>query len=203
ELIPRAEPSRRMVWLSQLLAVALTALCGLGLFMLVGKPPLDGLAVFFIAPLSSAHGWAEIGVKMAPSLLCAVGLALCFRANIFNIGAEGQLSIGAITAGAFVLYFDDGMGGGGGALMIALALLMGALGGAVWAALVAWLRDRYHANEILVSLMLVYVAQLLLSYLVHGVMRDPDGLGFPQSRLFDDSFLLPVWPGTRLHLGFG
>lgn len=67
----------------------------------------------------------------------------------------------------------------------------------------AWLRDRYHANEILVSLMLVYVAQLLLSYLVHGVMRDPDGFGFPQSRLFDDGFLLPVWPGTRLHLGFG
>ena len=87
--------------------------------------------------------------------------------------------------------------------MITLALLAGALGGAVWAALVAWLRDRFHANEILVSLMLVYVAQLLLSYLVHGVMRDPDGFGFPQSRLFDDSFLLPVWGNTRLHLGFG
>jgi simple sugar transport system permease protein len=130
-----------------------------------------------------------------------VGLALCFRANIFNIGAEGQLVLGAITSGAFILQFDDGSGTGGGPLMITLALVAGALGGAFWAGLVAWLKDRYHANEILVSLMLVYVAQLLLSYLVHGVMRDPDGFGFPQSRLFDFGFLLPVWPGTRLHLG--
>lgn len=201
ELIPRAEPSRRMAWLSPLLALALTALCGVFMFVAVGKSPLQGLWVFFIEPISSLRGWSEIGVKVAPLLLCAVGLALCFRANVFNIGAEGQLVIGAVTAGAFILQFDDGQGGGGGPLMIALALLAGAIGGAFWAALVAWLRDRYHANEILVSLMLVYVAQLLLSYLVHGVMRDPDGFGFPQSRLFDAGFLLPVWPGTRLHLG--
>src|SRR3546814_5452886 len=83
-----------------------------------------------------------------------------------------------------------------------LALLAGAAGGSFWAAITAWLRDRYNANEILVSLMLVYIAQLLLSYLVHGVMMDPDGFGFPQSRLFSDGFLLPiVLPGTRLHLG--
>ena len=202
ELVPRAEPSRWMVWFSPLLAVLMTAVFGVLMFMAVGKPPLEGLAVFFIEPLASGHGWAEIGVKMAPLLLCAVGLAMCFRANIFNIGAEGQLAVGAIAAGALILYFDDGTGGGGGAVMIVLALLAGALGGAAWAAIVACLRDRYHANEILVSLMLVYVAELLLSYLVHGVMRDPDGFGFPQSRLFDDGFLLPVWSGTRLHLGF-
>ncbi|GAA0775961.1 ABC transporter permease [Castellaniella ginsengisoli] len=200
ELVPRAEPSRRMVWLSPLMAVALTALCGVFMFLAVGKSPLDGLAVFFFEPLASLHGWSEVGVKMAPLLLCAVGLALCFRANIFNIGAEGQLVVGAITSGALILWFDDGTGGGG-PLMIVLALLAGALGGAAWAAVVAWLRDSFHANEILVSLMLVYVAELLLSYLVHGVMRDPDGFGFPQSRLFDDGFLLPMWPGTRLHLG--
>ncbi|WP_323018424.1 ABC transporter permease [Castellaniella sp.] len=201
ELIPRAQPSRRMAWVSPLLALALTALCGVLMFLAVGKSPLQGLAIFFIEPISSLRGWSEIGVKVAPLLLCSVGLALCFRANIFNIGAEGQLVIGAVTAGAFILQFDDGTGGGGGPLMVFLALVAGALGGAIWAALVAWLRDRYNANEILVSLMLVYVAQLLLSYLVHGVMRDPDGFGFPQSRLFDQGFLLPVWPGTRLHLG--
>ncbi|WP_417252682.1 ABC transporter permease [Castellaniella sp.] len=201
ELVARAEPSRRMAWLSPLLALGLTALCGVLMFLAVGKSPLQGLGVFFIEPLSSLRGWSEIGVKVAPLLLCAVGLALCFRANIFNIGAEGQLVLGAITSGAFILQFDDGSGTGGGPLMITLALVAGALGGAFWAGLVAWLKDRYHANEILVSLMLVYVAQLLLSYLVHGVMRDPDGFGFPQSRLFDFGFLLPVWPGTRLHLG--
>ncbi|HET8597109.1 MAG TPA: ABC transporter permease [Castellaniella sp.] len=201
ELVARAEPSRRMAWISPLLALALTALCGVFMFLAVGKSPLQGLSVFFIEPLSSLRGWSEIGVKVAPLLLCAVGLALCFRANIFNIGAEGQLVLGAVASGAFILHFDDGSGTGGGAFMITLALLAGALGGAFWAAIVAWLRDRYHANEILVSLMLVYVAQLLLSYLVHGVMRDPDGFGFPQSRLFDSGFLLPAWPGTRLHLG--
>ncbi|WP_322995480.1 ABC transporter permease [Castellaniella sp.] len=201
ELIPRAEPSRRMAWISPILALGLTALCGVFMFLIVGKSPLQGLNVFFIQPLTSVQGWSEIGVKVAPLLLCAVGLALCFRANIFNIGAEGQLVMGAIASGAFILQFDDGMGGGGGPLMMTLALLAGAVGGALWAALVAWLRDLYHANEILVSLMLVYVAELLLSYLVHGVMRDPDGFGFPQSRLFDFGFLLPVWPGTRLHLG--
>lgn len=201
ELVARAEPSRLMAWLSPLLAVALTALCGVIMFVAVGKPPLDGLAVFFLEPISTLRGWSEVGVKVAPLLLTSVGLALCFRANIFNIGAEGQLVVGAIASGAFILAFDDGTGTYGGAWMITLALLAGALGGALWAAIVAWLRDRYNANEILVSLMLVYVAELLLSYLVHGVMRDPDGFGFPQSRLFDDGFLLPVWPGTRLHLG--
>lgn len=200
ELIPRGEPSRRMACLSPILALVLTALCGVFMFLIMGKSPLQGLNVFFVQPLTSVQGWAEIGVKVAPLLLCAVGLALCFRANIFNIGAEGQLVMGAIASGAFILQFDDGMGGGG-PFMIALAVLAGALGGACWAAVVAWLRDRYHTNEILVSLMLVYVAELLLSYLVHGVMRDPDGFGFPQSRLFDDSFLLPVLSGTRLHLG--
>ncbi len=200
ELIPRAEPSRLMSWLSPFLAVVLTAICGAIMFSAVGKSPIEGLAVFFLEPISSLQGWSEIGVKVAPLLLISVGLALCFRTNVFNIGAEGQLVLGAIVSGAVILYFDDGTGGGG-PWMIALALLAGAIGGAFWAAIVAWLRDRYNANEILVSLMLVYVAELLLSYLVHGVMRDPDGFGFPQSRLFDDGFLLPVWPGTRLHLG--
>ncbi len=200
ELVPRAQPSRLMSWLSPVLAVILTAACGAVMFAAVGKSPLEGLAVFFLEPIGSLRGWSEIGVKVAPLLLVSVGLALCFRANIFNIGAEGQLVLGSIVAGAVILHFDDGSGGGG-PWMIALALLAGAVGGAFWAAIVAWLRDRYNANEILVSLMLVYVAELLLSYLVHGVMRDPDGFGFPQSRLFDDGFLLPVWPGTRLHLG--
>src|SRR3546814_16046958 len=109
--------------------------------------------------------------------------------------------MGAIAAGAVVLYFDDETNGGFG--LITLALLAGAAGGSFWAAITAWLRDRYNANEILVSLMLVYIAQLLLSYLVHGVLMDPDGFGFPHTRLFSDGFLLPlVFPGTRLHFGF-
>jgi simple sugar transport system permease protein len=189
-----------MAWFSPVLAVLITMACGVALFVTVGKDPLASLAVFFYEPVKDLRGWSEVGVKVAPLLLVAVGLALCFRAKVFNIGAEGQLVMGAIAAGAFILHVDNDTNGG--AVMITIALLAGALGGMAWAALVAWLRDRFNANEILVSLMLVYVAQLFLSYLVHGVLRDPDGMGFPQSRLFSDGFLLPaVLAGTRLHIG--
>lgn len=196
----RAQPSRVMAWMSPLMAVILTALCGSILFMAVGKDPIASLEVFFLEPIKDRHGWAEVGVKVAPLLMIAVGLSICFRANVFNIGAEGQLVVGAITAGALVLYLDDDSNGG--FWLISLALLAGALGGMAWAAITAFLRDRFNANEILVSLMLVYVAELLLSYLMHGALMDPDGFGFPQSRLFSDGWLIPtVLPGTRLHLG--
>lgn len=196
----RAQPSRLMAWCSPLLAVLLTALCGSVLFMAVGKDPIASLQVFFLEPLRDVHGWAEVGIKVAPLLMIAVGLSICFRANVFNIGAEGQLVMGAITAGTVVLYLDNETNGG--AMLISLALLAGVVGGMAWAAITAFLRDRFNANEILVSLMLVYVAELLLSYLMHGALRDPDGFGFPQSRLFSEGWLLPiVLPGTRLHIG--
>ncbi|WP_353148599.1 ABC transporter permease [Pollutimonas bauzanensis] len=199
-LEPRAVPSVWMSWFSPVLAVLLTMACGAFLFLAVGKDPLASLAVFFIEPIKDLRGWSEVGVKVAPLLLISVGLAMCFRANVFNIGAEGQLVIGAITSGAVILYFDDDTNGG--FWLITLALFAGVAGGMLWAAITAWLRDRFNANEILVSLMLVYVAELLLSYLVHGALIDPDGFGFPQSRLFSDGFLLPmVLPGTRLHIG--
>lgn len=196
----RAQPSRLMAWCSPLLAVVLTAVLGALLFMAMGKDPVASLRVFFFEPIKNLQGWAEVGIKMAPLLMIAVGLAICFRANVFNIGAEGQLVLGAISAGALILYLDNDANGGG--WLIAMALLAGAAGGVAWAAITAFLRDRFNANEILVSLMLVYVAELLLSYLVHGALMDPDGFGFPQSRLFSDGWLLPVvLPGTRLHIG--
>ena len=198
----RAAPSTLMSWMSPLMALLLTVLCGVILFMALGKNPLTGLAVFFLEPLRDLRGWSEVGIKVAPLLLIAVGLAICFRANVFNIGAEGQLVVGAATGGAAALYFDEGSGGGAG--LITLVLLAGMLGGMAWAALAAFLRDRFNASEILVSLMLVYVAQLLLSYLVHGVLKDPQGHNFPQSKMFSDGFLLPIiMDGTRLHLGLG
>ncbi|HEY4542104.1 MAG TPA: ABC transporter permease [Noviherbaspirillum sp.] len=197
----RPDPSALMSWTSPLLAVLLTALFGALLFAALGQDVLEGLRVFFYEPIRDLRGWTELGVKVAPLLLIAVGLAICFRANVFNIGAEGQLTVGAIVGGAVALYLDDG-NNSGGALMIAAVLAAGAFGGMAWAAVVALLRDRYNANEILVSLMLVYVAQLLLSFLVHGPLRDPEGFNFPQSRLLSDGFLLPVLiEGYRLHVG--
>ena len=200
KLEARAAPSAAMAWCSPLLALLLTALCGALLFGALGTDPLAGLAVFFWEPMKDAHGLSELGVKVAPLLLIAVGLAICYRANVYNIGAEGQFVVGAVSGGAAALYFDDG--GAAGAGVIGLVLLAGMLGGMGWAAITAYLRDRFNASEILVSLMLVYIAQLLLSYLVYGALRDPEGFNFPQSKMLSDALLLPVLlPGTRLHLG--
>ena len=196
----RASASPLMSWMSPVLAVLLTVLCGAILFVAVGKNPLTGLAVFFLEPIKDLRGWSEVGIKVAPLLMISIGLAICYRANIFNIGAEGQLVAGAIAGGAAALFFDKG--NNGGVVMIAVVLIAGMIGGMFWAAITALLRDRFNANEILVSLMLVYIAQLLLSYLVHGMLKDPNGFNFPQSKMLSDGFLLPmVIPQTRLHLG--
>jgi simple sugar transport system permease protein len=169
------------------------------LFGLLGKSPLQAIGVFFFEPLTSLRGWGEVGLKAAPLVLCAVGLALCFRANVWNIGAEGQLIAGAIAGGGVALLATKDSSGA----IVGGVIVASAAGGMVWAAITAWLRDRFNANEILVSLMLVYVAQLLLSYMVHGPWKDPTGFGFPQSQLFEQAARMPiVLPGTRLHLGF-
>ncbi len=188
-----------MRWLSPLAALVLTVVAGAVLFACLGKNPLDGLYVFLIAPLESLRGWAEVGVKMTPLLLCAVGLVVCYRANIWNIGAEGQFLMGAIAGGAAALLCPPGAGH----WFFIVAALAGVAGGCLWASVTALLRDRFHANEILVSLMLVYVAQFFLAYCVQGPLQDPDGLGFPQSPIFAAAASIPnLVPGTRLHIGF-
>lgn len=200
-LEPRATPSRLMSYLSPLLAVTLTVLGGVVLFLLLGKNPLAGLSVFFWEPIRNLRGWTEIGVKCTPLILCALGYAICYRSAVMSIGAEGMLLAGAMAGGGMALLLDHGTGGGG--LAIAAIVCAGMVGGMVWAAITAVLRDRFNTSEILVSLMLVYVAELLLSYLVSGPWRDPQGFNFPQSHLFSDGFLLPaIVPHTRLNLGF-
>jgi ABC-type uncharacterized transport system permease subunit len=198
-LVPRAQPSRALTWLSPLAAAVLTMIAGALLFALMGKDPVQGLRVFLVEPLATQRGWSELALKATPLMLCAVGLTLCFRANVWNIGAEGQLIAGAIAGGTVALLATPGTS----PAIVPVILLVGAFGGVAWASITAWLRDRYNANEILVSLMLVYVAQLLLSWLVHGVLRDPQGFGFPQSRLFESAARMPIiLAGTRLNIGF-
>jgi ABC-type uncharacterized transport system permease subunit len=198
-LVPRAQQSRALTWLSPLAAAVLTMVAGALLFSLMGKDPVQGLRVFLVEPLATLRGWSELALKATPLMLCAVGLTLCFRANVWNIGAEGQLIAGAIAGGSVALVATPGTS----PAIVPVILLVGAAGGAAWAAITAWLRDRYNANEILVSLMLVYVAQLLLSWLVHGALRDPQGFGFPQSKLFESGARMPiVLAGTRLNIGF-
>jgi simple sugar transport system permease protein len=198
-LVPRAAPSRLLTWLSPLLALALTALSGMALFALLGKDPLAAVQMFFVEPLRGVRATAEVLLKATPLILCAVGLALCFRANVWNIGAEGQLIVGAVAGGAVALLATRETSS---AIVIGV-LLAASAGGMAWAAITALLRDRFHASEILVSLMLVYVAQLALSYVVHGPLKDPAGFGFPQSALFAAPARLPrLVEGTRLNIGF-
>ncbi len=195
-LVPRAVPSRALNWFAPWIALALTVACGMALFAALGRAPLQAFTLFFVEPLSSARGWSEVGLKATPLVLCGVGLALAFRANVWNIGAEGQLLAGAIAGSAVALFATRDTSNA----FVLVALLAAALGGMAWAAITAWLRDRFNANEILVSLMLVYVAQLLLSWVVHGPLRDPSGFGFPQSALFERGARLPVlMEGMRLN----
>jgi ABC-type uncharacterized transport system permease subunit len=200
-LEPRAAPSQWMSWLSPVLAVLLTTLCGALLFAMLGKSPMAGLSVFFWEPIRNVRGWTEIGVKCTPLILCAIGYAICYRSSVMSIGAEGMLVAGAIGGGGMALALDHGNNGGAGA--IALVIVAGMLAGMAWAGITALLKDRFNTNEILVSLMLVYVAQLLLGYLITGPWRDPMGFNFPQSKMFSSGFLLPTLvPTTRLNLGF-
>ncbi len=198
--VRRPEASQAMSYASPLIAVVLMLIGGLLLFAALGKNPLHGFYVFFISPLSDLYGISELLLKATPLMLCATGLAVGFRANIWNIGAEGQLIVGAIAASAVALHF---YGADGGPHVLILMVLAGCAGGMAWAAIPAFLKTHFNTNEILVSLMLVYVAQLLVSWLVHGPMMDPDGFNFPQSRLFEDSALLPLlFDGTRLNIAF-
>ena len=196
----RPEASQLMSYASPLIAILLMLIGGLVLFSALGKDPIEGFKVFFLYPISDSYGVSELLLKATPLMLCAIGLAVGFRANVWNIGAEGQLIAGAIAASAVALYFYESQG----AHILVLMVIAGAIGGMLWAAIPAFLKVRFNTNEILVSLMMVYVAQLLVSWLVHGPMMDPDGFNFPQSRLFDDPALLPIlWDNTRLNLAFG
>ncbi|WAC75069.1 ABC transporter permease [Roseateles sp. SL47] len=194
----RPQPSRWMSLASPLLALLCTTLIGLVLFASLGKDPVQALRMFFLEPVRNAYAWGELGLKATPLVLIALGLAVAFRANVWNIGAEGQFVVGALAAGWVAMQAGPDTG-----RWIVLPILMaGAMGGLMWAGLTAWLRDRFHANEILVSLMLVYVAELLLQYLVYGPWKDPAGYNFPQTITFLPATQVPrLFPGTRLHIG--
>ncbi len=186
-------------WLSPLCAVIATVLVGLALFTWLGKDPWQAMHVFFVKPLETRYGVGEWLLKAGPLMLCAIGLAAGYRANVWNIGAEGQLTMGGIAAGGLALASTDHAGG----WLLPAMIVAGALGGMLWAAIPAWLRTRFNANEVLTSLMLVYVAGHALSYLVHGPWRDPEGFNFPQTRMFAEAAMWPIaFAQTRLNGGF-
>jgi ABC-type uncharacterized transport system permease subunit len=195
----RAQVSLKLLVLSPLVAVALTVLAGAVMFAALGLDPWQALHVYFIQPVSDSWGLQEVAVKATPLVLIAVGLALCYQSNNWNIGAEGQFLMGAIAGGGVAVAMH---GVASGPWLLPAMLLCGAVGGALLALIPALLKTRYGANEILTSLMLVYVVGYLLDWLVRGPWRDPDGFNMPQTVSFGPGATMPLlFDDGRLHLG--
>jgi len=198
KLEARPQPSSAWSYGSPMLALGITVIIGIIMFLALGKDPMRGLEMFFWQPIRSGYAVGELLVKATPLLIIALGLAVCFRSNVWNIGAEGQYIIGAIFAGGVALLADKTTGG----WIVVPVMLAGVLGGMVWAGITALLRDRFNANEILVSLMLVYVAVQVLSYLVGGPWKDPQGFNFPQTKTFEAATRIPrLFEGSRVSIG--
>ena len=195
----RAERSTVIAITSPLIAIALTLLTMTVLFALLGKNPFAALWVYFIDPLTDSYSLQEIAVKATPLVMIAIGLSLCYLANVWNIGAEGQFLIGAV-AGSWLAVMTNGTDAG--PWVLPAMLVLGALGGALYALIPAICKVQFGASEILTSLMLVYVADLFLDYLVRGPWRDPKGFNFPTTAEFDPVATVPILiEGSRLHLG--
>jgi general nucleoside transport system permease protein len=198
KLEARPEPSKIWGFASPLLALLVTVIIGIIMFVALGKDPVKGLEMFFWLPIKSGYAIGELLVKATPLLIIALGLAVCFRANVWNIGAEGQYIMGAIFAGGVALLADKTTGG----WIVLPIILAGVAGGMLWAGITALLRDKFNANEILVSLMLVYVAVQVLSYMVGGPWMDPKGFNFPQTQTFEAATRIPrLFSGSRVSIG--
>ena len=193
----RPQASRLMYFSSPLLAIVLTVIVGGLIFAAMGQPPLRALYLYFIDPITNLWSIEEVLVKATPLILIGVGLAVTFRANVWNIGAEGQLTAGALMGSIIPILFTSWQS----PLALFCMLVMGMIGGALLAAIPAMLKVRFGVNEILTSLMLVYIVHLLLDWLVRGPWKDPFGYNFPKSIGFDDWHLLPTFGDGRVHLG--
>ena len=198
KLEARPQPSPLWRYTSPMLALVITVLIGVALFVALGKDPVRGLQVFFWEPIKSGYALSELMVKVTPLLIIALGLAVCFRSNVWNIGAEGQYIVGAIAAGGVALLADTTTG----PWIVPAILIAGVVGGMAWAGVTALLRDKFNASEILVSLMLVYVAIQLLNFMVYGPWKDPLGYNFPQTKTFEAVTQIPrLFAGSRVSIG--
>ncbi len=177
----RPQPNRFWTWVTPMAAVALTMVAGGVLFAFLGKDPLVSIRTIFWDPLLGEFAWyyrGQLLVKAGPLILIAIGLSLGFRAGIWNIGAEGQYIFGAICgAGVGLAFYPAEFW-----FIFPLMVIAGALGGFLWAMVPALLKIWFNTNEILVSLLLVYVAEQILASVSLGLLRNPEGSGFPGSR---------------------
>ncbi len=204
DLQARAAPSRTIAIAGPILALLAAMLIGAAVVALLGKSPAEAFMAYFVAPLSESWSLQALAVKASPLILIAVGLSFCFRANLWNIGAEGQFTVGGLAGGWLALATRDGayQGTFGGWWILPAMLVLGAMGGVLYALIPAILRVTLGVSEILSSLMLVYIAGYGLDYLVRGPWRDPQGFNFPVTANFDPEATLPsLIADGRLHAG--
>ncbi len=178
----RLAPSRKTTILTPIIAVILTMIAGGIMFAALGKDPFEAIRIIFWDPLFdenfASYSRPQLLVKAGPLILIAIGLSIGFKAGIWNIGAEGQYIMGAIfgAAAALAVYPAESP------FIFPAMIIAGALGGWLWAMIPAILKTKFKTNEILVSLMLVYVAESILASVAQGLLKNPDGYGFPGSR---------------------
>lgn len=197
----RPNPSPLFATLSPFIALALTLVAGVILFVAIGKDPAVALYAYFIEPLTEGWSLHELAVKATPLILIGAGLCIAFLSGNWNIGAEGQLVMGAVAGAMVPVLLPEFRN----ILTLPLMLCLGMLGGALWASVPGLLKAKFGTSEILTSLMLVYVAQLFLDWLVRGPWRDPAGYNFPQTVRFPSEATVPAidYASGRAHWGFG
>lgn len=199
ELTPRIRPSAWARAFAPVAAAFVLFLLAVLIVTFMGKSPGEVFNAYILYPLSDEWGIEQILLKASPLILIAIGLSYCARANLWNIGAEGQYTIGAIFGGWLAVTFYDNQSA---FVLWPLMLIFGILGGALWGLIPAFLKTRFNVNEILSSLMLVYIAQQILDYLVRGPWRDPEGMNMPLSVIFSDNAIIPtIIPEGRVHYG--
>ena len=182
KLEKRPQQSKKWIYLSPFLAVVITMISGGILFTILGENPFEAIRIIFWDPLFdpnfASYSRPQLLVKAGPLILIAIGLSFGFKAGVWNIGAEGQYIMGAIFGAGLALAFYPMES----KLIFPLMIIAGALGGFLWGMIPAFLKAKLNTNEILVSLMLVYVAESILASVSQGLLKNPDGYGFPGSR---------------------
>ncbi len=188
-------PSKTKSLTVTLFSVITALLTAAAIFQFYGVNPLSAYEKILYGAFGTPYAWSETIVKTIPLLLCSIGLGVAFKAVIWNIGAEGQLLIGAITATCVALNFPNLPS----ISLLPLMFISGFIGGAVWGLIPGFLKAEFEADEIITTLMLNYIAENLLKYLVYGPWKGSEEWGFPYTNKFSVSAQLPRIPNTRIH----
>lgn len=197
KLEKRLKPSAAINYLNPVLSVLLALVFCAVFLAFTGRDPIEVYSAMFGGAFGSAYGLSETAVKAIPLALCALGIAVAFRMQLWNIGAEGQFYMGAFASSWLPLTFPELPA----VIMLPVMLVMGMAGGAVWGFIPGFLRANWRVNEIITSLMLNYIGILWVSYLVYGPWKDPQGMNFPLTAQFPDAAMLPALAGSRVHIG--